>query len=91
MTSDEQHELDDIAVTLQNIQPGDTPSVLIGWVTIAEFSDIDGRRWLTIRSGTQPDSDHFTTSWQRRGYLREVLDTGWVDEASTDTDPTDDD
>ena len=84
MRSDEEHELDEIAQILATIQPTDTPAVLIGWVTIAEFSDIDGRRWLVTRSGTQADSDHFTTSWQRRGYLREVLDTGWVDDPSTE-------
>lgn len=79
MNSDEQTELDDLAAAITTITPGDAPSVLLGWIVVAEFSDIDGRRWLAVRSGSAPDSDHFTASWQRRGYLREVLDTGWDD------------
>lgn len=90
MTWDEQHELDELAEAITTIQPGGTGSVLVGWVCIAEFSSLDGERWLTIRSGAQPESDHFTTSWQRRGYMREVLDTGWVDDPNTSS-PTDDD
>lgn len=89
MTSDEQYELDDLASAIAGVTPGDVPSVLIGWIVIAEFSDVDGRRWLAVRSGAAPDSDHFTTTWQRRGYLGEALEAGWDEPTSNISDNED--
>lgn len=92
MTPDEQHDLDEIATTLVNITPTDQPTVLIGWVTVAEYSDLDGKRWLAVRSGSAPDTNHLTTSWQRRGYLDEVLHSEWLDYPNYDaTDEPDND
>lgn len=93
MTTEERHDLDELASTLSSMTPGDHPAILIGWITIAEYSDLDGRRWLAVRSGTAPDTDHLTTSWQRRGYLDEALNSTWTDHPNYDVDdePTDDD
>ena len=77
MTPEERHDLDEIASVLSNIAPPGDPAVLVGWVCIAEYSDLEGRRWLGVRSGASPDSEHMTTSWQRRGYLSEALASGW--------------
>jgi hypothetical protein len=84
MISGDDHELDDIAEAIANANPTDGHAVLIGWVAVAEFMDTSGHRWLVVRSGTTPESDHVTTSWQRRGYLHEVLEANWLDDPSFD-------
>lgn len=84
MSSDHQHLLDDIAEALGGVNPSETPSVLVGWVAVAEFMDMDGNRWLAVRSGSASDSEHATTSWQRRGYMYEVLEANWLDDPDTD-------
>jgi hypothetical protein len=77
-------ELDNIASAIWTANPTGSPAVLVGWVAVAEFMDSDGHRWLMVRSGTAPDADHQTTSWQRRGYMHEVLEANWLDQAGTD-------
>lgn len=91
MTSDHQHDLDEIATSLASLTPGDQPAILIGWVCIAEYSDLDGHRWLAVRSGSAPDTDHMTTSWQRRGYLDEALTAHWGEHPHADVEDNDDD
>lgn len=86
MTPEDRHDLDEIASTLASMTPGDQPCVLVGWIVIAEYSDLDGKRWLGVRSGTAPDTDHLTTSWQRRGYLDEALNSQWTDHPNYDMD-----
>lgn len=91
----DQHELDEIANALAAIIPGERPAILIGWVTVAEYTDLDGRRSLIVRSGSAADTDHLTTSWQRRGYLDEALSSGWDEPTfeihdDDDTGPDDD-
>ena len=84
------NELDTIATAISDHQPTGTSAVLVGWVTVAEFLDANGNRWLTIRSGSAAGSDHITTAWQRRGYLSEVLTGYWLDEPESDyTDASD--
>lgn len=73
-------ELDTIATAIHDHQPTGTSAVLVGWISVAEFLDANGNRWLTIRSGAAAGSEHITTSWQRRGYLSEVLQSDWLDE-----------
>lgn len=77
-------ELDAIATAIHDHQPTGTSAVLVGWITVAEFLDADGHRWLTIRSGAAAGSEHITTAWQRRGYLSEVLTGYWLDEPESD-------
>lgn len=89
MSSEPDHLLDDIAEALAAINPSETHSVLVGWVAVAEFMDMDGHRWLAVRSGSSSDSDHTTTSWQRRGYMYEVLEANWLDDPDTDYVDTD--
>lgn len=84
-----QYNLDELAETLARMTPGGEVAVLVGWVAVAEYSDANGRRWLAVRSGAAPDSDHATTSWQRRGYLEEVLNSDWTDESSIDLEDED--
>ena len=74
------NELDAIAHAIHDYQPTGTSAVLVGWISVAEFLDANGNRWLTIRSGAAAGSEHITTSWQRRGYLSEVLQSDWLDE-----------
>lgn len=94
MNDDELHrhfELDELAEALASMTPGGEVAVLVGWVAVAEYSDANGRRWLAVRSGAAPDSDHATTSWQRRGYLEEVINSDWTDAASIDLEDEGDD
>lgn len=84
MTNNPDPELDDIADAIAGANPTDTHAILVGWVAVAEFIDADGHRWLITRSGSTSESDHQTTSWQRRGYLHEVLEANWLDDATFD-------
>ena len=71
---------DQIAHALQTNTPTRDTSVLIGWVSVAEYITPTGQRYLATEYGQAPGSDHHTTSWQRRGYLHEALDAGLIDD-----------
>ncbi len=45
--------------------------LLVGWVLVAEFADLDGRRILA-RFGSET-----LTDWQRDGYLHNALFGPW--------------
>jgi hypothetical protein len=47
-------------------------SMLMGWVTIAEWMAPDGERWLSIIDGTATP-DKACPAWQRQGYLHNAL------------------
>jgi len=84
MSVERDQQLDEIAEALSALNPSETPTVLVGWVAVAEYMDMDGNRWLAVRSGSAADSEHATTSWQRRGYMYEVLEANWLDDPDTD-------
>jgi hypothetical protein len=78
-----------IAHGLQANTPADQPSVLVGWVAVAEYITPTGARYLAAEYGTSEGGDHTTTSWQRRGYLHEALYLGLVDDFVISLDDTD--
>ena len=84
MSVERDQQLDEIAEALSGLNPSETPTVLVGWVAVAEYMDMDGHRWLAVRSGSAADTEHATTSWQRRGYMYEVLEANWLDDPDTD-------
>lgn len=49
--------------------------VLVGWVMVAEWMDLEGRRWLT-RLDANADGENLP-EWQRNGYLHNALNTPW--------------
>jgi len=82
---------DHIAHALQANTPTRDTSVLVGWVSVAEYLTPDGQRYLATEYGNAPGTDHDTTSWQRRGYLHEALHNGLIDDPIIElVDPDDD-
>lgn len=59
-----------LAAALADERPDANMPVCVGWVLIAEWSVLNGERWITKL--TSP-----TTPWQREGYLRHAL-RGWA-------------
>lgn len=47
-------------------------AVLVGWVTVCEWLDPDGMRWLSNLDGTNGGEDGLT-DWQRQGFLFNAL------------------
>ena len=49
--------------------------VLVGWVLVSEWMDLEGRRWL---SRVHANADGSTLpEWQLNGYLHNALHTEW--------------
>lgn len=47
-------------------------AVLTGWVTVCEWMDPDGDRWISFLSGTD-GGEKTPPPWTIRGYLHEAL------------------
>lgn len=80
VTSTTDDPRDQIAHALQANTPASETSILVGWVTVAEYITTDGQRYLAAEYGQAPGTEHETTSWQRRGYLHEALTNGLIDD-----------
>lgn len=64
-----------IAATLQENDDLDVSRVLLGFVTVAEWVDDQGARWLSRYEGNA--DGHPIPSWQREGYLHNALNADW--------------
>lgn len=77
---DEEHR-EDLAVAgriVAALQRNDDIGVLIGWVVIAEYAQLDGERVLRKRTGDANAQE--LKSWHEQGYLHAALHTSWGDE-----------
>jgi len=68
----------EIADALQESQPEDFEGLLLGFVAVVEWVDLEGQRWLTRTDGNA--SGDPITAWQREGYLHNALNTDWTEE-----------
>jgi hypothetical protein len=68
---------DIIADALISTIPRDETCVLQGWITVYEWAEMDGRRWLHVLVGSDRSSEHYITEWQISGYLHEALNGVW--------------
>lgn len=55
-----------LAAALADEQPDASQPICVGWVLVAEWTVLDGDRWITQLASP-------TTSWQREGYLYHAL------------------
>lgn len=74
---------DKISETLLAVTPTEGPCMLQGWIVVYEWSEMNGKRWLHIVTGSDASSNHYITEWQISGYLTEALNGEWqpADEA----------
>lgn len=70
-------------------QPDIDGSVLLGWVTIAEWVAPDGNRWLS-RISSNATGDREAADWQLQGYLHNALND-WPKTNDEDDDEASDD
>lgn len=70
--SDETHPVDQLHAALQTSACGDDElegSVLVGWVTVAEWVGPDGMRWISRLTSEN------AATWQVNGYLDYARDS----------------
>ena len=73
-----------IARAIQENGTGHFQGVLTGFVLVAEWADLEGRRWLTRLHGNGHGA--LLPDWQVHGYLHNALHTPW-NEAEDEDEP----
>lgn len=73
--SDDSSKREQIRQAIQKSRLDEIEGVVTGWVTVAEYMDVDGQIWLSRLDGDA--GDETLPNWRREGFLHNALHTSW--------------